>query len=202
MVERTANGLLAPRILDEPSSNRKMLPAPDLNFLLIRRKAGDFKPARETCREFSVPDELSNPVQSKGLKFLSLLSLDAMNDGATVAPHGTLGSNSVLKPGALIGLCFRLEHETLEGLIFEWIPQQRDMEARRELNAVDLCRTIRSLRTEQSASPTLPSEQIHAPIRRSFAFSLGGATLPSGQVLGVGSRIILGKIKHEGLKEI
>src|SRR5450631_1015665 len=106
-----------------------MLPAPKLNFLLIRRKARDFKPTGEACREFSVPYELRDPVQSKGLKFLSFLSLDPVNNGTAVAPHGTLGSNPVLKPMALIGFCFRLQHETLERLIFEGAPQQRDIKA-------------------------------------------------------------------------
>jgi hypothetical protein len=56
VVERTAKGLLAPQILQKPSGNGKMLPTPDLNFLLIRCKARDFKAARKAFRKFSGPD--------------------------------------------------------------------------------------------------------------------------------------------------
>ena len=123
MLESATQEFTAPLIAQEPGRKGQLLATPDLNFLLIRRKARDLKPAREACREFSLPDELSDPVQSKGLQFLSLLSFDTVNDGAAIAPHGTLGSNPVLKPGALIRLGFRQEHKALEGLVFERIPQ-------------------------------------------------------------------------------
>src|ERR1019366_5722589 len=137
-----------------------------------RRKARDFKPVPEAFREFVfIPEELIDPVESKRSHLLYLLSRNAVNEGATVPPYRFLGNNFVMPPGGLIGLGLPLQDEALEGFVLEGIPQRR-------------------------ASPALPSEQIHAPIGRAFIASLGGIALPTRQILGVESRIILGKVEH------